>query len=43
MQNALDAGNGKEVDSPLEEGMQLCQHLDVSLVRLVEDGWPSEL
>ena len=34
---SLEAGKGKEIDSPLEppEGTQLCLHLDFSPVRLL--------
>ena len=33
----LEAGNGKDSLLELPEGMQLCQHLDSSPVKLISD------
>lgn len=36
---ALEAGNGKEIDPPLEpaEGMQTCRHVDFRPVKAIWD------
>lgn len=38
---ALEAGNGKEIDPPLEpaEGMQACRHVDFRPVKAIWGFW----
>lgn len=40
---SLEAGKGKETDSPLELGRECIWHLDISLKNLTVGFWPPEL